>query len=624
MSRIPSRMGERSRTNSAKLLARGAPTLAELKDEEEDDSPPSQSALKNTTEVMASEPTPDSDGGTVDPIKRTIPTVVPPPELAQQVPSQSQTVYQRPDREIPTENTYNGRPLKSKSSSQELADFFGSTSPPTTRVTPSDSNKSSSFKSFMSKVTGRRKEEERTSTPSPASTSQLRLTSDLSEPNAPQRKKSMLPVGTAQSASPMSQVPQNTQPPPNRGVLRKRSREIEGGVAGGVAIVGGASILNMMEEQTGTAQGAKGAPTTDPTQPAGSPTPVVPVDSPGRQQNADEAVRPTMTSLRSQSINSLSPLGSDMDQHDNSPSASASLASIRPGPADSMVSVSDANSFRAASLAPTQQGPADSIASISDANSFRTASLAPTRPGPADSMVSISDANSFRTAEEGESPIEEDRSIAETDTATEVGPYASAPISYGIPSETTPTTPSRMPSPSIPLADLVPLRSILQHATSAGECQLLLSAILTQWGVPQTVGGTSAAQLTPESRVTAWLLAGREGPIDAETHSSSTFSKVADDPMTPKQDDATRLPSVSTREPFNDGSDIEVLSSDRTNEVSLNREDNGENYHSGLLPSVAKSAERMSPAVTQPTDLGGQLPGAVDVITKGGVISAGI
>lgn len=60
---------------------------------------------------------------------------------------------------------------------------------------------------------------------------------------------------------------------------------------------------------------------------------------------------------------------------------------------------------------------------------------------------------------------------------------------------------------SIPLSDLLPLRHLLDNATSTRECQLLLDAILSQMGVPRA-GEIS----TPEDRVAAWLLAGRDGP----------------------------------------------------------------------------------------------------------------
>lgn len=72
--------------------------------------------------------------------------------------------------------------------------------------------------------------------------------------------------------------------------------------------------------------------------------------------------------------------------------------------------------------------------------------------------------------------------------------------------------PAPAPAPSIPVSDLVALRGLLQHATTARECQLLLGAILSQMGVPLSTGSTEV--LDPEARVTAWLLAGRDGPSD--------------------------------------------------------------------------------------------------------------
>nr|ODN99640.1 hypothetical protein L204_02073 [Cryptococcus depauperatus CBS 7855] len=68
--------------------------------------------------------------------------------------------------------------------------------------------------------------------------------------------------------------------------------------------------------------------------------------------------------------------------------------------------------------------------------------------------------------------------------------------------------------PTIALKELVPLRHLLDYATSATECRLLLDAILTQYGVPVIPTEKQRDQLeTPEARVSAWLLAGREGPV---------------------------------------------------------------------------------------------------------------
>lgn len=77
---------------------------------------------------------------------------------------------------------------------------------------------------------------------------------------------------------------------------------------------------------------------------------------------------------------------------------------------------------------------------------------------------------------------------------------------------------------AVPKRDLVPLRNLLDHATSVSECRLLLNAILTQFGVPysdlESCQGEEGkgkekhiAVETPEDRVVAWLLAGREGPV---------------------------------------------------------------------------------------------------------------
>lgn len=63
----------------------------------------------------------------------------------------------------------------------------------------------------------------------------------------------------------------------------------------------------------------------------------------------------------------------------------------------------------------------------------------------------------------------------------------------------------------VPVADLVPIRHLLDNATSVRECQLLVDAILSQLGVPRTAFGGTIAR--PEDRVAAWLLAGREGPV---------------------------------------------------------------------------------------------------------------
>lgn len=77
------------------------------------------------------------------------------------------------------------------------------------------------------------------------------------------------------------------------------------------------------------------------------------------------------------------------------------------------------------------------------------------------------------------------------------------------PSSATAFDPASSASPNaISLADLSSFRNLFQHATSADECRMLLDVVLTQWGVDQR----AHQEETPEARVTAWLLTGREGP----------------------------------------------------------------------------------------------------------------
>jgi hypothetical protein len=86
-----------------------------------------------------------------------------------------------------------------------------------------------------------------------------------------------------------------------------------------------------------------------------------------------------------------------------------------------------------------------------------------------------------------------------------------AAVREQIQDERTTTETPALDSSHIPLIDLVPLRHLLDDATSVRECQLLLSSVLSQWGVPSGAGGAGAPD--PESRIAAWLLAGRDGPV---------------------------------------------------------------------------------------------------------------
>ncbi|WVF72232.1 hypothetical protein IAT40_007044 [Kwoniella sp. CBS 6097] len=178
---------------------------------------------------------------------------------------------------------------------------------------------------------------------------------------------------------------------------------------------------------------------------------------------------------------------------------------------------------------------------------------APIEPSPAS-------ATSFRTALES--------SPADAEEAKSATPRASPALPQLNPNFPEPSiTPSRPPrsvgervkpdtdthvspsGPTIPVTDLVPLRHLLDHATSARECKMLLSAILTQFGVPLSLPSTSSSnsvpgqhqagsnaqsaaedvlEVKPEDRVMAWLLAGRDGPVgDISKPSTSVSSEAA-------------------------------------------------------------------------------------------------
>lgn len=81
--------------------------------------------------------------------------------------------------------------------------------------------------------------------------------------------------------------------------------------------------------------------------------------------------------------------------------------------------------------------------------------------------------------------------------------------SKNVSSGATAPAPSPITPNTVSLSDLTSFRNLFQHAASADECRMLLDAALTQWGVGSSTEGEGE---TPDGRVTAWLLTGREGP----------------------------------------------------------------------------------------------------------------
>jgi hypothetical protein len=239
--------------------------------------------------------------------------------------------------------------------------------------------------------------------------------------------------------------------------------------------------------------------------------------------------------------------------------------------------------------------------------------------------VMPSDSASFKTADEDLSASTNDVSGVQ-DAESNVGVAGSEPtVQAAVPSavdvdesesETTPEPDQRLPVateseshiPSIPLQDLLPLRHLLEHATSARECQLLLGAVLSQWGVPLSYPA-SVPQPTPEDRVAAWLLAGREGPVVSP--SGSTFSKAETDVMTPTDTPTGTLKGVARMQ---DGNGHEAR--DRDQEEEEDEDDREEVLEEVGVEHVKKAAQ------VAPNMMGRE--GAVDLPNgRGGVVQAG-
>jgi hypothetical protein len=125
-----------------------------------------------------------------------------------------------------------------------------------------------------------------------------------------------------------------------------------------------------------------------------------------------------------------------------------------------------------------------------------------------------SDANSFATAEEG-TDGEADMPVATPSAPNRTdAPSGSKPTESESAKTTTTVTHASEAEPaalSVLVSRLTPLRSILQHATSADECRMLLNAYCTQIGIPLDVNA-GRADFNAEAKVHAWLLDHEAGP----------------------------------------------------------------------------------------------------------------
>ena len=488
-------------------------------------------------ELLSSEPAPLVLNGAS---RRTAPAVVlgTPPPQASNTPSvtaqpsapklQSQASQpslggsiNRPSRRRETAENDNDfayaapRRSKPKSEAQELADFFNNTPPPppsnghtSTFDEPLPTSKSTrGFRSLMSKVTGSSKKDkdkgERHGHAPSLSTSVSQ--SYLADPVAgAKRQRSMQSMASSAYHTPheKSEAP----PLPDKHVLRKPSPSLsrEASVGAGLGLAAGASVV------------AAGAFATN-----GHPQPATATEitMPGSTlQNGHTRIVPQ--SKERIPVSASEPLGE-------------ALAPAVRKPQEQTLAVDSTEANEESDLTP----------------SAALASMTPVFGTPSTGHdKNASDAHSFKTANEGEQSGDESDMAGEEGRVKGLDEIDSVPEAREAVVESSKqqpvdnqskqvlSAPAAPTVPSIPLSELTVLRGLLDNATSARECRLLLSAVLTQWGVPTS---SATPDFTPEYRLAAWLLAGRDGPmlpVDAPS------SKPDDEIATPKADQHVVLP----------------------------------------------------------------------------------
>lgn len=529
----------RSRSgSSARLTARGATTISEESSDDADLPGTKRQQKHSLMELLSSEPAPLVLNGAS---RRTAPAVVlgtPPPQVSKPPVAATQPTastlhaqpsqpslggsINRPSRRrdtVDTDDEYAPaapRRSKPKSEAQELADFFNSTPPPpaSNDHTPAfdeplpTSKSTRGFRSLMSKVTGSSKKDKdkadrhahAPSLSTPASQSHL------PDPiSAAKRQRSMQSMASSTYHTPHERA---VAPPlPDKHVLRKPSPSIsrEASVGAGLGMAAGASAIAANAFAiNGTPRPADSAPTQAP----------VSTMHNGHITVASQPQQPAIPST-------------DQLPHERLASAPKELQK---------------------QAVATDGSVADDESDLTP--SAALASMTPVFGTPStDHDKNASDAHSFKTADEGEQSIDEsdvqsDSREAQTSEEIDSVPEAreemvdnrvQSPI---VPAEHEPVHPPTPPAPSVPVSELAVLRGLLDHATSARECRMLLSAVLTQWGVP---AASATADFTPEYRLAAWLLAGRDGPM-LPVYAPS--SKPDEELATPKADPHVVLPGI--------------------------------------------------------------------------------
>lgn len=552
-----------------RLVARNAATINEAEDEDAEeiiDGAGTSSGARNKKETLAdlfaSEPRSGSRKSSTSSGKRTVPAVVlgsPPPRessLTQQSqsPQPSQPVWQPPsapstvrrtkrnDLTVDTTEDDVFKPRNQpRSEAQELADFFSNTQPPAESTAPSSfvttgskteepPKSAKSFKSFMSRMTGKKKENkevgdrERERPPMPSSFSQQGLAGMV------KRQKSTTSFSSSALPTPIESPPVSAQQEQQQQQRQQRQQDYqyqphheqqqplhpypETLVTIGTVARESSKAKEPMTAEKMTAIGIAALGMG-----SGATSAVV---SPEKRMNG-LVIDTSRTTSRVQVADEAEVSGSDVAASLPEPSRPADSPTIGEVADNSEAPTPVPRPMHAREMSPSVTtgeyvvvDKSDALPSHLDTRVQSQSSLSPTKPTPSTASQShfLSEAASFKTANES-SDLEPDPETSDKDTdAMEVLQNDHrATINAPAPIAAAPTV------PSIPLSDLIPLRGLLQHATTARECQLLLGAILSQLGVPLT----SSEVIDPEARVAAWLLAGREGPVDYPSPTSFGF-----------------------------------------------------------------------------------------------------
>jgi hypothetical protein len=349
--------------------------------------------------------------------------------------------------------------------------------------------KSKGFKGFMSKVTGSGGKKE-----SPKRQSASRLQDIPTADRDLVAAKRKQPMASSVSSNPPSSFRGSIDAPslPTKGILRKKSDARETTAAPSVATTAVAAAA--VGAGVGATAGAVAATSKPPRRPSVGKTSAV-------EAGSCDPVEPAKTCLQVQPT----ALAKTEDEY------------IGPSPVE-----------------PAKPSPPETAALAAPL----TAETATTKGTGHE--VSPSDAVSFKTADEEVGWEQQSKAAGDVADGETVDP--DEPVKIVAEESAEPAVepkedtqevevPAEEPILSIPLQDLLPLRHLLDHATTVRECQLLLSAILTQWGVPLLAADTSP-EPSPEDRVAAWLLAGREGPV-VVSPTGSSFSKAETEVRTP-------------------------------------------------------------------------------------------